>query len=58
MTTITLWLLIVSSSNYRGASVPQVLERFATSADCQHVLESMPKGHENTARCIQAKVVK
>jgi hypothetical protein len=58
MTTITLWLLIVSSSNYRGASVPQVLERFATSADCQHVLESMPKGYENTARCVQAKVVK
>ena len=58
MTTITLWLLIVASSNYRSASVPQVLERFATSADCQHVLETMPKGYDNTARCVQAKVVK
>ena len=58
MTTITLWLLIVSNSNYRGAPVPQVLERFATSADCQYVLETMPSRHDNTARCVQAKVVK
>ena len=58
MTTITLWLLIVASGNHRSASVPQVLERFATSADCQNVLESMPSHHDNTARCVQAKVVK
>lgn len=58
MTTITIWLLIATSiTGYRGASVPHVVERFATVQDCEHVARNMPKG-SHTSRCIEAKVVR
>ena len=60
MTTITLWLLVtVGGSNTQAL----VLERFATSQDCETVRVSLPiptgfLGTPNLSKCVEAKVVK
>lgn len=55
MTTITLWLLIISG----GGSRPMLaLERFATAQECQRVGALIDKHTAGTWQCIQATVVK
>lgn len=57
MTTMLVWLLIVTSngSSNRGSVV--VVERFADVTQCKHVLDNLPNKYSLEARCIQASIL-
>lgn len=56
MTTMLVWLLIVANGyGYDGNT--KVIERFADSTQCQHVLQNLPRKSGIDAKCVQANIL-
>lgn len=62
MNTVLIWLLVSVGSGYMSHGSPtQVVERFESAADCEHMANLIRETRQEARpllRCIQAKVVR
>lgn len=56
MTTILVWLLLVTSNGGNAYGHAHVMEKFPTAEMCEHVRRNIP-GVGVAARCIQAEIL-
>ena len=57
MTTMLVWLLIVTSDGVYNRGNVVTVERFADVTQCKHVLDNLPNKSSLEAKCVQANIL-